>query len=148
MASMVYIFQGKRNSGTGGEMVHEVVTEKFTVEVSNSGYLEALNFSEVYGPSEPRKFRLWNLTIDQLVEEGTLIEKGDFVAELDRSEFYDILEENRLELDQYKAQFEQVQFDTSLNLRIERDDIKNLEYTVQEKELALDSIQLKKARYE
>ncbi len=114
---------------------------QFKVEITTQGELEALEGVEVMGPQEARNFRVKKFTIEKLVPEGTVVEKGDFIASLDQSEMFEKLEEKRLDLEQYQAQFEQVQLDTSLILREERDNIKNLKFTVQEQELILEQSQ-------
>ncbi|WP_114749953.1 efflux RND transporter periplasmic adaptor subunit [Pleomorphovibrio marinus] len=124
-----------------GENLFSTEKGDFKIEIKTQGELEALEGVEVLGPQEARKYRVKNFTIEKLVPEGTVVKKGDFIASIDQSDMFEKLEERRLDLEQYQAQFEQVQLDTSLILREERDNIKNLEFTVQEQELILEQSQ-------
>jgi HlyD family secretion protein len=125
----------------GGENLFIASRGEFKVEIKTQGELEALEGVDVMGPEDARKHRIWNFTIDKMIPEGTVVKKGDFIASIDQSEMFDKLEEKRLDLEQYQAQFEQVQLDTSLVLREERDNIKNLEFVIQEQELKLEQSQ-------
>ncbi|EON78012.1 efflux transporter, RND family, MFP subunit, putative [Lunatimonas lonarensis] len=114
---------------------------KFKVEITTTGELEALRSVQVFGPSDARRFRIGSFTIDKMVDEGTVVKQGDFICSLDKTELFGRLEDKRLELDQTRAQYEQIQLDTSLNLRQERDNILNMEYIVREQELILEQSQ-------
>ncbi|MGY6743215.1 MAG: efflux RND transporter periplasmic adaptor subunit [Cecembia sp.] len=125
----------------GREILAEAKRGKFKVEITTSGELQALNSIQVLGPSEARRFRVGNFTIEEMVDEGTVVKKGEFIAALDRTELFGRLEDKRLDLEQAQALFEQTQLDTSLVLRQERDNIINLEFEVEERELVLEQSQ-------
>lgn len=129
------------SSKEGFDILADVRKSDFRVEITSSGELEALNSVEVLGPLEARRFRVNNITIESMVDEGTLVSKGDLIAELDKSELFGRIEDRRLDLEQSKAQYEQIQLDTSLVLRQERDNMINLEYIVQERKLVLEQSQ-------
>jgi HlyD family secretion protein len=134
------IFRPK-SSGDNNEILGEVKSGKFKVEITTSGELQALNSVQVLGPTEARRFRVGNFTIEEMVDEGTVVKKGEVIAELDRTELFGRLEDKRLDLEQTQALFEQTQLDTALVLRQERDNILNLEYDVEERELVLEQSQ-------
>lgn len=129
------------SSSKGFDILADVRKSDFRVEITSSGELEALNSVEVLGPLEARRFRVNNITIESMVDEGTLVSKGDLIAELDKSELFGRIEDRRLDLEQSRAQYEQIQLDTSLVLRQERDNMINLEYIVQERKLVLEQSQ-------
>ncbi|MCH7410801.1 efflux RND transporter periplasmic adaptor subunit [Belliella sp. DSM 111904] len=144
IALIVLIFLWRFLSSSVGEtfdIMADVKHGSFKVEITSSGELEALNSVEVLGPVEARRFRVNNITIESMVDEGTVVRQGDFIAELDKSELFGRIEDKRLDLEQSKAQYEQIQLDTSLVLRQERDNITNLEYGVQERQLVLEQSQ-------
>ena len=64
--------------------------------------------------------------------------KGDWVATLDRSEFQTKLNDKKIELDRELAEYTQTQLDTALELRGARDQLINLRYAVEEKEIILE----------
>ncbi|SIT13002.1 efflux RND transporter periplasmic adaptor subunit [Belliella pelovolcani] len=127
--------------GESFDIFADVKQGSFRVEITSSGELEALNSVEILGPLEARRFRVNNITIESMVDEGTIVKQGDVIAELDKSELFGRLDDKRIDLEQSRAQFEQIQLDTSLVLRQERDNISNLEYNVQERRLVLEQSQ-------
>lgn len=138
---LAYFLFRPDSANEGNEILAEVKSGKFKVEISTSGELQALNSVQVLGPTEARRFRVGNFTIEEMVDEGTVVKKGDVVAVLDRTELFGRLEDKRLDLEQTLALFEQTQLDTSLVLRQERDNILNLQYDVEERELVLEQSQ-------
>lgn len=132
-------------SRSGGSDEREIFTAvqqgKFTVEISTTGELKAARSTQIRGPERARNFRLNNLKIERLVEEGTVVKQGDFVAMLDRSELFGRIADAENDVETEKAQFEQTQLDTALTLRTERDQIINLEYNVEERKLVLEQSQ-------
>lgn len=110
----------------------------FRVTVTTTGELQAKNSVEITGPQEARRARIYNIAITRLVPEGTVVERGDFVAELDRSELNSRLQDVRLELQTAQSQYEQTQLDTSLTLSEARDEQINLRYAMEEAELRME----------
>ncbi|WP_209329036.1 efflux RND transporter periplasmic adaptor subunit [Lunatimonas salinarum] len=139
--TILYFSLGSNRVGNGNELTATVQMGKFKVEITTTGELEALRSVQVFGPNDARRFRIGSFTIDKMVDEGTVVKQGDFICSIDKTELFGRLEDKRLELDQTKAQYEQIQLDTSLNLRQERDNILNMEYIVQEQELILEQSQ-------
>lgn len=111
---------------------------EFTVNVATTGELRAQNSTNILGPQGAREFRIYNIKIQKLVPEGTIVEKGDFVAELDRSEIMGKLQDARLELQKVQSQYEQAQLDSTLTLSQARDNLINLEYSLEERQIALE----------
>ncbi len=138
---VIYFVFSPGGSGEGGEIIVPVKRGKFVVEITTTGELKAQKSVQIFGPAKARQFRINMLTIEKIIEEGTVVKKGEFIASLDRSELFGGVSDVQNSLDQELAQFEQVQLDTSLNLRQERDNILNLEYNVEEKALILEQSQ-------
>lgn len=123
------------------EIMTEAQTGEFVIAITTTGELEAKNAIKITGPSGLRAARLWNVKIDKLVDEGTVVEKGDFVASLDASELSDRLREVENEYQQSLSQYTQTKLDTALTLREARDELINLEFAVEEKKLVLEQSQ-------
>jgi multidrug resistance efflux pump len=107
----------------------------FRVTVTTTGELRARRSVQITGPRGARRAGIFRMEITRLVEEGTVVEKGDFVASLDRSEVMSSMEEARLELQKAQSQHEQARLDTSLTLSEARDQIVDLRYSMEEAEL-------------
>ncbi len=111
---------------------------KFQVEVETTGELEAKNSVKIYGPRKLREHRIYQVKIDKIVEEGTEVEKGGWIASLDRSELMTKIQDAQLEVDKELSQYTQIELDTTLQMRQSRDELINLEYAIEEKQIILD----------
>lgn len=114
---------------------------EFTVEVTTTGELSAERSTKILGPSSARDYGIRQMTVQTLVEEGTQVSQGDFVAQLDRSELYDKTQTEKDQLDAQMAEYDNAKIDTALTLRGERDKLINLDYNIAEKELQLEQSQ-------
>ena len=117
------------------ELLVRPETGPFQVTVTTTGELQAKNSVKIYGPSSTRQLRIYEMKLLRLVPEGTVVAKGDFVAELDRSELNSRLNDANLELQKAQSQYEQARLDTSLTLSKERDNQVNLGYAMEEAKL-------------
>ena len=113
----------------------------FRVEVTTTGELQAKKSVQITGPTSARRARIYQMEVTKLVEEGTVVEKGDFVAQLDRSELASRMEDARLELQKAQSQYEQARLDTTLTLSEARDQIVDLRYAMEEAELRKEQSQ-------
>jgi HlyD family secretion protein len=126
----------KTNEAT--DILTDVKTGPFKVEIETTGELEAKNSVKIMGPAGLRDFRIFQTTIQSIVDEGTVVAKGDWVATLDRSEFQTKLNDKTIELDRENAEYIQTQLDTTLELRQARDQLINLKYAVEEKRIVFE----------
>lgn len=129
------------SSTEGTDLLVSPKTGKFEVTVTTTGELRAKNSTSIRGPEGIREFRIFNVTIQRLVPEGTVVQKGDFVAELDRSEITSNFQDAQLELEEARSQYEIAQLDSSLTLSEARDNLINLEYALEEYEIAVEQSQ-------
>lgn len=129
-----FIVKGNKNTETA-DLITNVKSGPFKVEIETTGELEAKNSVKIMGPAGLRDFRIFQTTIQNIVDEGTVVAKGDWVATLDQSEFATKLNEKKIELDRENAEYIQTQLDTTLELRGARDELINLKYAVEEKEI-------------
>ncbi|HLR32429.1 MAG TPA: efflux RND transporter periplasmic adaptor subunit [Fodinibius sp.] len=113
----------------------------FKVNVTTTGELRAKNSTSIRGPEGIREFRIYSITIQRLVDEGTVVEKGDFVAELDRSEIATSLQDAELDLEEAESKFETAKLDSALSLSKARDNLINLQYSLEEAEIAVEQSQ-------
>lgn len=129
-----------RGSGKGEaiDIMATVQRGLFKVEIETTGELEAKNSVKITAPTQLREYRVNNLTIQNIVNEGTVVEKGDWIATLDRSEFQGRIKDKEIELEKAQAAFVQTQLDTTLQMRQSRDELINLRYDVEEKKIVLE----------
>lgn len=131
-----YLTSGESAETT--ELYTSPTVGEFVVDVTTSGELRAKNSQEIKGPQGARDFRVNNIRIQRLIPEGTIVKKGDFVAELDRSEIMGKLQDAQLDLQQAQSQVTQAQLDSTLELSQARDNLINLEYALEERQIAVD----------
>lgn len=116
----------------------EVKKGLFEMTVTATGELKAKNSVEISGPIAMREVQVYQVKISNLIPEGTVVKKGDYVASLDKTELMNKLKDAEAELQKFQAQFTQAQLDSSLNLRAARDEMVNLGYEVKEKNIVLE----------
>lgn len=138
VAIVIYSSTGEENSV---EVTAVVEQGAFNVVVSTTGELQALNSTEIRGPEDLREARVHNVKIVDLVPEGTIVEMGDYVASLDRTEATDRLQSLEDEIEQSTATLRQTILDTTMSLRDYRNTIKDLEYALEERQIILDQSQ-------
>jgi len=124
----------------GGNDIATAQVQKGTVEVSVSvtGELQAKESEKIMGPPGMRQANIWRTNITDMVDEGTVVDSGDYIATLDRTELADKLKNLYSELEKTESQFIAQKLDTSLNLRTARDELVNLQYAMEEKKLIHD----------
>ncbi len=139
-AALIVLYSVFRSGDTGelASIMAAVRQGEFRVEIETTGELEAKNSVKILGPQSLRNFQIWQVTIQDIIAEGTVVKKGDWVATLDRSEFQNKFNAKQIELDKASSKYNQTQLDTTLQLRQSRDELINLEYAVEEKAIVLE----------
>jgi HlyD family secretion protein len=132
-----FVFRGNKANEIA-EIITEVKRGPFKVEIETTGELEAKNSVKILGPGQLRDFEIWQVAIQNIIDEGTVVKKGDWVASLDPSEFQNKFNAKQIELEKENAEFVQTQLDTTLLLREARDQLINLKYAVEEKRIVLE----------
>ncbi len=118
------------------DLIGKVSKGMFNVSVEASGELSAKRSEVIKAPSvEMQTVGIFRTTITNLIPEGTTVKAGDFVAELDRNEVGNKLKERQTEIDKVMTQLDQARIDTAIELRGIRDQIVNLEFAKEEKQL-------------
>jgi len=122
-----------------------VLQGEFEVLVATTGELQSSNSLKITGPSELRNRSLGirEVKIQDLVPEGTLVDSGDYVAMLDKSDVSLKLKDLEDELEKIESQFLKTKLDTTIKLRDLRDDLVNLKFAMEEAQ-----IKLEQSRYE
>lgn len=132
-----YLIVRGNKAAAVADIMTTVKKGEFKVEIETTGELEAKNSVKILGPSGLRNFQIWQVTIQNIVDEGTVVKKGDWVATLDRSEFQNKFTAKQIELEKANSKFIQTQLDTTLQMRQSRDELINLKYGVEEKDIIL-----------
>jgi multidrug efflux pump subunit AcrA (membrane-fusion protein) len=130
----------------------EVKQGPFEITVSNTGDLEAEKSIDIFGPdimqtvSQNRgggpgmgggHMRISAFKITDIVPEGTIVREGDYIAQLDRTEYDNSLKTALENLNTLQANYEMAILDTAVSLTNLRDAIKNQIIAVEEAEITL-----------
>jgi len=107
----------------------------FEIKVSVTGELRAINSIDIKGPTRTHEIEIHEMKISRLVPEGTNVKKGDFVAELDKSNILQKLKDAELKIDKNESIFNISKLDSNSILSQARDNLENLNYAVEEMEL-------------
>ena len=139
---VVIAFAGYRYLADDGEeaaaVTYLVQQTDFDIDVFATGELQAKNSIKVRGPKGMRSAGIYQTSITDLVKEGTIVKEGQYVATLDRSEIATKLSEIQTEMDKVQTQLDQAKIDTAIELSGIRDQLINLNFTKEEKQLQVE----------
>lgn len=137
VAALFILLSGSKE--TTNYITAEAQKGSFEVLVYTSGQLEAENSEKILVPEElsGRNVRIYDIKITDLIEEGTQVEAGDYVASLDHKAVEEVLASARLELEQAMNDFEDAKMDSNLNLSNARDQIINAQEQVEQMQIVL-----------
>ncbi len=115
-----------------------VKSGKFEINVTTTGELEAKSSEKIYGPSGLRTLRIWNVEIEDIIPDGSLVDSGQYVATLNRTEISNNIKDLESEVEKLQSQYIQTRLDTSMDLRSSRNTLINLKYDLEAKRLKLE----------
>ena len=143
VALIVLIVATRNKKPKDAQIFTEAKKGEFEILVSVTGELEAMNKENIVAPPELRSenVRIYQVKIQDLVPEGTFVDSGEYVATLDKTEITTRLNEVQDDLERQKSNFTKTQLDTTIQLRGLRDDIRNLQYDLEERQIALEQSQ-------
>ena len=123
----------------------EVKKGYFEIVITTTGELMAEKSVDIKGPdfTQGRDIRGNNIRIQDLIPEGTEVQKGDYIATLDRTELENGLKDARERLVTLQTNLEVAILDTAVTLNNIRDQISNQIQTVEEA-----AITLRNSKYE
>ncbi len=132
-------------SGKDKEIVLETEVQygQFNIAVMITGELQAIRETEIKAPSSlrSRNLRIHRVKIQDLIPEGTVVDSGDWVATLDRSEADNSLKDILDNLEKQESEYMRTKLDTTMQLRQLRDDLINLNFAMEEAGISLEQSQ-------
>lgn len=123
--------------------IAEVERGRFDLYVVSMGELEAHESTDILIPDvlQDRTVRIRRIEINDMVREGTKVDKGDYVASLDPSEVEEHIQSTEEALDMLNNNLENARMDSSLNLTDARDAIRRSNDEVLDKEIEVEQSQ-------
>jgi len=137
--ALIWYFSRPPVSGTQVIKV-PVKSGKFVISVTTTGELEARSNEKIHGPnpSSLRNARIWQYRIEKIVPDGTVVDSGQWVANLDRSDLENKIKDQELEVEKLRMQYTKTQLDTAITLRDARDALINMKYSLEDKQIVVD----------
>ena len=128
----------------------EAVQGKFEISVAATGELVAEESDDILAPDmmlankrirgvrgRGGNIRLSPLKILDMVPEGTIVKRGDYIAQLDRTDYDNTLKDDQENLSTREADMNLTLLDSAVVLSSLRDDIRNQKFTLSESEITL-----------
>lgn len=125
---------------TGEEEIScKVVKGSIEVKVHTSGQLESEKSENILLPAvlSTQNVRVYEIKITDLIEEGSVVDSGQYIATLDHKVIEEVLTAARLELEAASVVIEDAKLDSSLSLSNYRDVITNSASDVEERKIVL-----------
>jgi len=136
LAIIAYFFFSKSDSNQ--QITAKVKKGNFPIEVTTTGELIAKSSEKIYGPQALRQIQIWQVKIQDIIADGTVVDSGQYVATLDRTEISNKMKDEETNLEKLESQMTKTRLDTSLELRNARDELINLQYALEEKKITLE----------
>ena len=121
------------------EITAKVMRGPFEILVYSTGQLESENSENILIPEvmNDRQTRISSLTITDMVEEGTLVDSGDYVATLDHQAVEEQLKLALDDMEKALSEFEDSKIDSNLTLSNQRDLILNAQLDLEESQISV-----------
>lgn len=134
----IFLFSRSKKSDEE-EITCKVMKGSVEVKVHTSGQLESENSENIILPAvlSSQNVRIYEIKITDLIEEGTVVDSGQYIATLDHKVIEEVLTAARLELEAAVAVIEDAKLDSNLNLSNYRDLIMNSRSDVEERKIVL-----------
>ncbi|MDP2424580.1 MAG: efflux RND transporter periplasmic adaptor subunit [Bacteroidales bacterium] len=111
---------------------------EFRIVVTTTGELEAKSSEDIHGPSGLREFRIWQVKLNDIIADGTVVDSGAYIAALDRSDLMNQMKDLENELEKLYSQHTKTKLDTSMEMRNAREELINLQYALEELRIKAD----------
>ena len=138
IAAGYFLLPKDDKKGLAENLVIEVKEAPLAVNIHAPGELLARRSEKIKGPEGLRSVGLYQVTIANLVTEGTVVKQGQFIASLDRTEMDGKIKDSQTEIDKIVTQLDQAKIDTAIEMRDLRDQLINIRFAMKEKQLSLE----------
>ena len=123
---LVLYFMFRKGETDYNQVTVNVQRGMFNALIFSSGQLESEKSESINIPEKlnDRNLRIWELAITHMVEEGTVVDSGDYVATLDHKAVEEQIKTAQDEMDKMLSEYEDSKIDSNLNLSNQRDVIR------------------------
>lgn len=128
----------RSNAPDGADVTATVKKGRFDVVITVTGELRAKTQTDIMVPASLRSAGIYQIKINDLIAEGTVVQPGEYVATLDKTEVMNKLNEELLNVQKKQSEYNQTQLDTAIQLREARDEVENFKFELAQKKLELE----------
>lgn len=115
---------------------------QFQVIITSTGELEAEKSVEIYGPTtDNNRIRIQDLDIIDIVDEGTEVKRGDYVATIDRSTVESSYEDAKETLKTRQESYEMALLDSATTLGNARSNLQKGQYAIESARIRLTQVE-------
>ncbi len=142
VAAVIFVFGGK---SLISEKPYTVKSGFFELALNIKGEVRGKNAVVISLPDElkRRDLRIWQIKIKDMVQEGTVVKKGGWIATLDPAELNQQMQSNSQDLTKYMAELNDAKIDSAIQLTKLREELEEFKY-----DLAYKQLELEQAKYE
>lgn len=135
----LYLFFAKGETDST-QITLKVERGTFQSIIFSSGQLESEKSESIQIPEKlkDRNLRIYELAITDMVEEGTWVDSGDYVATLDHKAVEEQIKQAQDEMERTLSEYEDSKIDSNLNLSNQRDLIVNAKLDMAEKKIIME----------
>ncbi|MCX6222694.1 MAG: HlyD family efflux transporter periplasmic adaptor subunit [Bacteroidia bacterium] len=132
---VIWIFVRKQVSG-----IYRVKKENFEAIITSKGEIQSekavlINLPDIFGN---RTLEIWDMQIKDLVPEGSIVKKGDYVALLDQGRIKQLKENNEEALKKMLFNFSDSKIDSAVDLVALRNGIDQFGYDLNNRKIELE----------
>lgn len=137
---MILYFSFRKSGTDNSQVTTSVKRGMFNALIFSSGQLESEKSETINIPEKlnDRNLRVWELAITHMVDEGTVVDSGDYVATLDHKAVEEQIKLAQDDMDKMLTEYEDSKIDSNLNLSNQRDVIVNARLDLTEKKIIVD----------
>lgn len=145
---IIAVFTTKKIVST--ENMYKVRTGPFELSLNTKGEVQGKNAVIINMPDVLRKreLRLYQLQLKDLIEEGTEVKKGEWVATLDAATINQQIQSNSQQLAQARAELNDAQIDSTIQLTQLREELEEFSYDLEYKKLELEQSVYESSAYQ
>ena len=137
-ASIWYFLPNRTQKGQNEDILISVERGDVPITVHATGELKAKYSEKIRGPQGMRTNKIYETNLTDIVPEGTIVQEGQYVASLDKTELDTRVKDIQTEIEKTETQLEQARIDTAIEMRGLRDQLVNLSFSLKERELQLE----------
>jgi len=138
LAAAGYFMLKPESGSSKADIYAQVKKSNFVVAVNATGELKAKKSIKIRGPQGMRSAGIYNTTIKDLIPEGTVVKKGDYVASLDKTELATKITGVQTDIEKEMTKLEQIKIDTAIQMKGVRDDIANQKFAMAQERLEIE----------